>query len=160
MGIDPGYGRTGIAIIRFIENKSPEAVFVSTLETNPSLEREKRYLQLYNQIENIIQSYSICLAGIENIYLKKNMKNMHYNIEARGVIIYLITKYNIPIEYFQPKSIKKALTNNGNASKKQVQKMVQNLLQLKEIPEPDDSADAAAIALATWLHRRNYDCPN
>lgn len=157
LGIDPGYGRTGVAILHYTNRQIPEAKIICTIETDKTITREKRYLQLYEELKKLVVDFSICCAAIENIFLKKNMKNMHYNIEARGVIIFLLTQLDIPINYYQPSSIKKALTGSGKAEKKQVQEMIKKLLKLDEVPKPDDSADAAALALTAWLHEKKYD---
>ncbi|GEM_PF-3493484 len=160
LGVDPGYGRTGIAHFRYEKNHLPQPENIFTIETDPEIPREKRYLQLHKELEDFLKKNKVCFAGIEEIYLKTSMQRMNYNIEARGIIILSLALRNIPIDYFQPNSVKKAVTGSGRAGKTSVKLMVQKLLNIDHIPGPDDASDAAAIAMALWLRRKNNDCPD
>ncbi len=160
LGVDPGYGRTGIAYFRYEKNHLPLPEKIFTIETDPEISREKRYLQLHTELEDFLKGNKVCFAGIEEIYLKTSMERMNYNIEARGIIILSLALRDIPIDYFQPNSVKKAVTGSGRAKKNTVKLMVQKLLNIDSIPGPDDASDAAAIAMALWLRRKNHDCPD
>ena len=86
--------------------------------------------------------------ALERLYFSKNVKTALVVAEARGVIRYCIEKHSVPYDEFNPTDVKLAVCGNGGAKKDQVQRMVSTLLGLKEIPKPDDAADALALAIA------------
>lgn len=94
------------------------------------------------------------LVAIESLFFSKNVKTALAVAEARGVLMLAIAKYGAPMLELSPQEVKLAVTGYGSAEKKQVQQMVARLLSLSEIPEPDDAADALALAIAaSQMHK-------
>ncbi len=148
LGIDPGYAITGYAIIK-VDPKTKittlidyGCIFSSSKDIFP-----KRLLIVFDGIKEIIKKYKPDKIAIEHIYFAKNAKTAIKVSEARGVITLAATIEKIDIFGFTPLQVKQALTGYGRATKSQIQQMVKNILKLKDIPRPDDAADALAIAL-------------
>lgn len=108
----------------------------------------ERLLSLYRQLTEVIERYEIGSAGIERLFFSVNAKTAMDVAEARGVIRLCLEQNGIRYLELGPGEIKSAVSGNGRASKMEMQKMVKMLLGLKETPQPDDAADALAVALA------------
>lgn len=102
---------------------------------------------LSKNLEKIIKKYKPKLIAVEQLFFCKNVKTALIVGHARGVVLLVAKQNNIPIVEFTPLQVKQAVSTYGSASKEQVQKMVKLLLNLKDIPKPDDAADALAIAI-------------
>ena len=100
-----------------------------------------------DKVKQIIKKYKPEMAAVESLFFFKNLKTAMPVSQARGVIVFTLAKKNVPMLEFTPQQAKTAVTGYGKATKDQVQKMVKNLLNLDEIPKPDDAADALAIAV-------------
>ena len=146
LGIDPGTARIGIGLIRY-ENKKISLEGYGCIETKPDLSDEERLLRLYNELDKLIKKQKTDLVAIEKIFFFKNQKTVVGVSQARGVILLAAAKNKKKIMEFTPLQIKQALTGYGRAEKKQIQQMVKAFLGLKEIPKPDDAADALAAAI-------------
>jgi crossover junction endodeoxyribonuclease RuvC len=108
----------------------------------------KRLVSLHDQLAELIEKHRPEAAAIERLFFSTNAKTAMDVAEARGVIRLCLAQHHLPCREFGPGEIKLAVTGNGRAAKPEMQKMVMMLLGLKEIPRPDDAADALAIALA------------
>lgn len=146
LGIDPGIGRCGFGIIDF-SNNNAKAIIYGCLETEKEKEASVRLLDLSDKIDSIIKKYHPEVLAIEDLFFFKNAKTVIKIGEARGVIMYTAQKNNLSVFSYPPLQIKMAITGYGRAEKDQIQKMVKNILHLKEIPRPDDTADALAVCL-------------
>lgn len=145
-GIDPGTATTGWGIIRKKKNKL-KCLGFGTIKTNPTLSDGNRLKKINNELNKIIKKHKPKIIAIENIYFFKNLKTAMPVSQAKGVILLTAAKKKIPVQEFTPLQIKMVITGYGKADKKQIQKMVKILLDLKEIPKPDDAADGLAVAL-------------
>ncbi len=146
LGVDPGYGRLGIAIVR----KSPtgeELLHSECFETDAKLPHPKRLALISQKIESVVSEFPLNKVGIESLLWSKNVKTAMGVAEARGAIISVIAKNNLPIFEFNPNSIKLAVTGYGKADKKQVEDMLVRILQIKKEVQYDDEFDAIAVAL-------------
>ena len=150
IGFDPGIGRLGFAVLSGQPSK-PELIKIGCWETNPQLPQNQRLLQLGQQITKLLKKYQPIKAGLEKLFFSKNVKSALNVAEARGVISFLLTAQACPIIELSPQEVKIAATGQGRADKIQVQKMLQLTFKLKTIPQPDDAADALAVALATLV---------
>ncbi len=103
---------------------------------------------VYDKLSELINRYHPEVAAIEKLFFSKNVKTALLVAEARGVIRVCLEKHGVRCAEFSPADVKIAVCGHGSAAKNEVQKMVKMLLGLKEIPEPDDAADALALALA------------
>ena len=147
LGIDPGTATTGYGIIR---RKKGENSFKNLeyglIRTDSSLTAGERLKIIYNQVNKLIRKYKPKALAIERIYFFKNLKTAIPVAQAKGVILLNAARKKIPIYEFTPLQVKMAITNYGRANKKQVQRMIKRLLELKKLP-PDDAADALGVAI-------------
>lgn len=159
LGIDPGYDRLGVSILSFDPSQSHisscKIEYITVLSTSPQKNIEIRLLEIENQLLEIFSLYkNICVAGVEEVFLRKYLDTGYLLLQARGVILATLAKSNIPIIHCNPRELKKFITGSGKATKKEVQKRVQQIFSLSEPPKPDDAADALGIAFSTWLSWR------
>ena len=145
LGIDPGVARVGYGIL---EKNGDTLTHVAhgCIETSLEFSQSERLKIVSDEIARLIKIYTPELVGIEKLYFQKNVKTAMAVSEGRGVILLACEMHKLPILEFTPMQIKQAVVGYGNAEKRQVQEMVRMLLKLKEIPKPDDAADALAIA--------------
>ncbi len=145
LGIDPGYGIVGYGVIDKSGNKLTYVTH-GVITTPKDEQFERRLESIYDSILEIIEKYKPNLAAIESLYFYKNEKTAIYVGEARGVILLALRKSGLEIVEFTPHQVKINISGYGRSEKGQVQKMVKILLNLEEIPKPDDAADALAVA--------------
>lgn len=146
LGIDPGTARLGYGVIE-VDTRSVRAVDFGCIETAKEWKSAKRLLFLRQAVEKIIQKHQPERVGVEKIFFAKNSKTALGVGEARGVVLACIAEAGILVCEMTPMQVKNAVTGYGLADKQQIQKMVQMIFKLREIPRPDDAADALAIAL-------------
>jgi crossover junction endodeoxyribonuclease RuvC len=146
LGIDPGVATTGFGIINFSNGKA-QILNYGIIETPKSLKFAERLTLQKKKLEALIRKHSIDLAAVEKLYFMKNIKTGIDVAQARGVILETLNSQKIAFNEFDPTQIKLALVGYGRAQKSQVQKMVQQILNLEELPKPDDAADALAVAI-------------
>lgn len=146
LGIDPGIGRTGWGVVDLEGSKFTVGSF-GCIETEVNSETPGRLFAIYDEITNIIKEYKPEVMAIEELFFNKNVKTALTVGQARGVIILAAAQHNLKIAIYTPSQVKSALTGYGKAEKPQVGKMVKVLLHLQEVPKPDDTADALAIAV-------------
>lgn len=147
LGIDPGTAIVGYSIVDFIDNKI-ELITYGCIYTNKDDGMSLRLEQIYLRLETIINLYKPDQMAIEELFFFKNQKTIISVAQARGVIILLSQLKGMEIFSYTPLQIKTGITGYGRAQKKQVQDMVRMILNLKEIPKPDDAADAIAISIS------------
>ena len=147
LGIDPGFARMGVGLIE-VKNRQVVHIMHEVVETTVGEIHHKRLLTLHTRLSKILAKYTPALVAVEDLFVYKNLKTVMKVGQARGVILLTIAQHKLPIKEFTPMQIKQALTGYGKATKQQIQKMVQMELKLKEIPKPDDAADALATAIA------------
>lgn len=146
LGIDPGIADTGYGVVREEAGKL-SCLCYGTIKTLPTDDLITRLDILHCELDTIIKKYQPGLASIEQLFFNKNVRTALIVGQARGVVLLTLKQNNIPISEFTPSQIKQAVSAYGKANKKQVQKMVKLILGLKEIPQPDDAADALAAAV-------------
>jgi crossover junction endodeoxyribonuclease RuvC len=146
IGIDPGTAIVGYGIIDYIDKKY-KVIDYGCIYTSKDLPMEKRLAIIYSELDKIIKKNSPTNMAVEDLFYFKNAKTVISVGQARGVILLCGEQNNIPQVSFTPLQIKMGITGYGRAEKKQIQLMVQRLLGLREIPKPDDAADALAIAI-------------
>ncbi len=146
LGIDPGFGRLGYAILES-DRKNSRVIDCSCLETSSKSEYRERLVLVADKIKELIKKHQPDAVALEKIFFAKNQKTALQIAEVRGVLIYLAASSNIPFYEYTPLEIKAALCGYGKATKEQVQKMLKILLKLPSLPKTDDSTDALAISL-------------
>lgn len=151
LGIDPGMAIVGYGLIE-VNNDKPKLLASGSVQTDKSLPDSKRLLEIYNDLSSIIEKYNPDCASVENLFFFKNQKTVIPVAEARGVILTVLEKYNIPSFSYTPMEVKQVLTGYGRAEKKEVEQMVKISLGTDTLPKLDDTVDAIAIAIC---HSRN-----
>lgn len=146
LGIDPGIGRTGWGIIEIEKGKLKVGNY-SCIETPQNAPLEKRLQELYMTMISIVKIEKPDVIAVEELFFNTNAKTALIVGQARGVLLLAAAQHTISLAVYTPLQVKIAVTGYGRAEKKQVGQMVKILLSLKEIPKPDDTADALAIAL-------------
>lgn len=146
LGIDPGIGRCGWAVLE-AEGQKFKAVEYGCIETSPSLAIDKRLENVYVDILSIIKKHNPEVMAIEELFFGNNAKTAFAVGQARGVILLAASQNSLKTEVYNPLEVKIALTGYGKAEKAQIGQMVKIILKLNDIPKPDDTADALAVAL-------------
>jgi len=146
LGIDPGIADTGYGVIKK-EGDKLICLDYGSIKTKAGTELPDRLEILNQELDKIIKKYNPNLMSVEQLFFCNNAKTALIVGQARGVVLLTAKQNNIPITEFTPLQIKQAVSTYGKASKLQVQKMVKLLLNLKEIPKPDDASDALAAAI-------------
>ncbi|MCF7858975.1 MAG: crossover junction endodeoxyribonuclease RuvC [Candidatus Cloacimonetes bacterium] len=146
LGIDPGSRNVGYGILQ-IQKRTILAAGCDTINVNSKLEIPQRLVEIYSEINKVLKEYKPEVAAIETIFYGKNIKSAFTLGHARGVIMLALAQQEIEIAEYTPREVKKSVVGNGNASKDQVEYMVQKILNLNSKPKSQDAADALAIAL-------------
>lgn len=145
LGLDPGIARTGFGLIDV--GKDIKFVRCGCLTTPPSLSNATRLQTLGQDLTTLIEQFRPERAVVESIYFGANAKTAILTAEARGVLMYILRQFHIEPYELTPLQIKSRLTGYGAAEKKQIQHVVTRQLNLDNVPQPDDAADALAAAL-------------
>ncbi|MEA3272211.1 MAG: crossover junction endodeoxyribonuclease RuvC [Patescibacteria group bacterium] len=145
LGIDPGLATTGYAVVNKDGSKF-EMIDYGCILTKKGEKLESRLFEISEKLKIIIEEYKPEKVAIEQLFFCKNVKTAMVVGQARGAVLLTATKRNLSVYEYTPLQIKQAVSGYGKADKQQVQKMVQIIFNLKEIPKPDDAADALAIA--------------
>lgn len=147
LGIDPGMAIVGYAMIDQNEKSEIRLLTSGSIQTDKKLSDSKRLLEIYNDLSEIVEKYKPDCASVEQLFFFKNQKTVIPVAEARGVILTVLEKYNIPIYSYTPMEVKQVLTGYGRADKKEVEQMVRLSLCTDNLPKLDDTVDAIAIAI-------------
>jgi len=142
LGIDPGYGILGWSVI---ENNLV-MVDYGTIETSSKLRFDDRLLQIHLALKKIINEYAPECVSIEKIFFQKNTTTAMDVSKTIGAVILTIRMFNLQYYEYTPSQVKQSITGYGRATKEQMQQMVQKIFKIKELPKPDDAADALAVA--------------
>lgn len=148
LGLDPGFADLGFGVIEVGAGRD-RCLTYGSIKTPAGMPMEDRLCAVHTELAALIAKWHPEAAAIERLFFSNNAKTAMDVAEARGVIRLCLAQHHLPCREFGPGEIKLAVTGNGRAAKPEMQKMVMMLLNLKEIPKPDDAADALAIALAT-----------
>lgn len=145
-GIDPGIARVGWAVID-TQKSSIHAISYGCIVTEKSETPGDRLVTIHDSLAQLFTKYTPDAASVEDLFFATNAKTAISVGQARGVVLLAAAEHDVPVVSYTPLAVKAAICGNGKAEKLQVQRMVTRLLHLKEIPKPDDTADALAIAL-------------
>jgi crossover junction endodeoxyribonuclease RuvC len=153
LGIDPGLATTGWGVVQ----KSPEGPLLEAFGavlTPASQPLPERLCRLHQELSHLIDLHHPDVLAIEELFFAKFAVSIASTAQARGVLLLAAAQKQVPIVEYNPRAVKMAITGFGSASKFQIQSMVQRHFRLKELPRPDDAADALAIALCHIQTRR------
>ena len=146
LGIDPGIAIVGWGVINCVGNTFKPIAYGSIVTDSKELFPDRIKL-IYDELSLIIDKYKPTELAIEELFFNKNAKTVIKVGQARGVQILVAKNMGLELYEYTPLQIKQAVVGYGRAEKHQVQEMVKLLLNLKEAPKPDDTADALAVAL-------------
>lgn len=146
IGIDPGTGILGFGVVE-TNGANHQLVDAGVIRTPVREDDGVRLQTIYEEISDIIAETRPAEMVIEKLYFSQNVTTAMTVAQARGVVLLAGMQAGLKIQEYTPLQIKQSLTGYGRAEKKQVQEMVRVLLGLKEVPQPDDCADALAAAL-------------
>lgn len=146
LGIDPGTARAGWGLIEE-RGGTIRAVSYGCITTDKSDAAEVRLSRVFHAMIRLLTEHKPDSTSVEDLFFSTNAKTAIAVGQARGVILLASAEQRIPVYTYSPVAVKKAVCGVGNASKEQVGRMVTQLLGLSEIPKPDDTADALAIAV-------------
>lgn len=153
IGIDPGTALTGYGIVEELQNQSLQVIDFGVIRTESTDKPEIRLRKIFSQLNEILSLYKPETGAVEKLYFQRNTRTAMSVGQARGVAILSLAEAGLSICEYGPVEIKQAVVGYGRASKNQVQQMVKMLLDLQEIPKPDDAADALAVAIC-HIHSR------
>jgi crossover junction endodeoxyribonuclease RuvC len=154
LGIDPGTGILGFGVID-VSGRKTQLVDAGVIRTPVKEDDAVRLLTIYEELTDIIANTKPSIMSVEKLFFARNVTTAMTVAQARGVVLLCGQQAGLQLFEYTPMQIKQSVTGYGKADKKQMQEMVRVLLQLKEIPRPDDAADALAAAL-THASTANY----
>ena len=146
LGIDPGYAIVGWGVIDYTANRF-QVLAYGAVTTEAKTPFNERLETVYDGICDIINKYKPEALAIEKLFYNTNAKTVIDVAQARGVINLAAAIKNLPVYEYTPLQVKQSVVGYGKAEKKQVMDMTQRILRLAEVPKPDDTADALAIAI-------------
>ena len=156
LGLDPGIAIVGYSVID-VEDESYKLVASGSIQTEKKQNDGQRLLEIANDLEEIIKSYSPNTAGVEKLFFFKNQKTVIPVAQARGVIVMTLAKYNITLGEYTPLEVKQTITGFGMAKKNEVANAVERMVNKNgnKWPTLDDTVDSIAIAVC---HARHINC--
>ncbi len=155
VGIDPGIEITGFALIE-VEGAKQELIECGVIRTPSTSTTVERLIMIENDLSELLKRFGdVDVAGVEELFFAKNVTSAFQVGQARGVVLLLLGQAGIPIIELKPSTVKAAVTGNGRADKKEMQRMIQLQFNLPEPPQPDDAADAVGVAMTAAAHFRN-----
>jgi crossover junction endodeoxyribonuclease RuvC len=146
LGIDPGTGILGFGVIDVEKGKS-QLVDAGVIRTPVHEDDAVRLQTIFDELSDIIVATKPSQMSVEKLFFARNVTTAMTVAQARGVVLLCGMQADLQIAEYTPLQIKMAVTGYGKADKKQIQEMVRVILGLKEVPKPDDCADAIAAAL-------------
>lgn len=146
LGLDPGTATVGYGVV-VSDGAVIKHITHGCIATSKDLPMPTRLNQIAKQLRELLRQYQPDIVAVEQLYFAKNVTTAMTVAQARGVLVQTVANLGIPVENYTPLQVKQAITGYGRADKVQMQKMVKMILGLKDIPHPDDAADAVAIAI-------------
>jgi crossover junction endodeoxyribonuclease RuvC len=153
LGIDPGIAITGYGLIQTDQRNDYKCVTYGVITTRAGLPDAERLNILFDELTQLILLHQPDVSAVEKLFFQKNVKTAISVGQARGVTMLTLAQAGLPITEYTPNEVKQTVCGYGSAGKSQVQRMVQSLLNLPELPKPDDAADALAVAICHVHHQ-------
>ena len=146
LGVDPGYAIVGVGTVDYEGNRF-KVVDYGAITTEAGENMFDRLKNIYDEITKLIEYVKPDAMAIEELFFQNNQKTAINVAQARGVLVLAAKNYGIDVFEYTPLQVKQAVVGYGRAEKGQVQQMTKAILGLSEVPKPDDTADALAIAI-------------
>jgi crossover junction endodeoxyribonuclease RuvC len=147
LGIDPGTGILGFGVIDVDRGNRISLVDAGVIRTPVKEAESKRLFTIHEELDELIKELKPQVMAVEKLFFVQNVTTAMSVSQARGVVLLVGEQHKLELYEYTPLQIKQALTSYGRATKPQIQEMVRVFLRLKEIPKPDDAADALAAAI-------------
>lgn len=147
MGIDPGLTRCGLSVVQAGTGRAVLPIAVGVVRTPPNDDIAIRLRKLSDAVNEWIDDYKPDVVAIERIFERGNVSTVMHTAHAVGVLVLAAAQRDIPVHMYTPSEVKKAISGNGRADKKQMTAMITRILGLSEPPQPADAADALALAV-------------
>ncbi len=154
LGIDPGTGILGFGVIDINPQGKAKLVDAGVIRTPVKQADSYRLETIYNELTEIIKQHKPEELAVEKLFFAQNVTTAMSVAQARGIVLLCGQQHKLKLSEYTPQQIKQALSGYGKADKKQIQEMVRVVLSLKEIPKPDDCADALAAAICHAMQRK------
>ena len=152
LGIDPGIANTGYGIVQSSAARVQPLHF-GNIQTSPKTLSEERLKKIYDTVTDLIAQFAVESVVLEDVFFNKNVSSAFSVGEVKGIVKLAAVNIGAPVATYTPLQVKQSIAGYGKATKVQVQRMVQALLKLKELPQPDHAADALAVAIC---HARSH----
>jgi crossover junction endodeoxyribonuclease RuvC len=146
LGIDPGTAALGYGVIERTAGRL-RAIDHGCLVTSPDLPMPERLLAVHRLLDDLLALHQPAIVAVERLFFSKNAQTAMAVGQARGVVLLAAAQHGKPVREATPNEVKSAIAGYGAADKEQVQRMVQLVLGMTELPRPDDAADALAVAV-------------
>ena len=153
LGIDPGTAAVGYGIIERTGG-TLRPIDYGCFETSPDSPLPDRLLAIHGCVSDLLDLHSPDLVGVERLFFSRNVQTAFAVGQARGVVLLAAAARGVPVREATPNEVKVAVTGDGRAEKEAVQRMVKLVLGLAELPQPDDAADALALAMCVASRER------
>lgn len=148
LGIDPGVATIGFGVVEHDRSRPrPQLIQYGVITTPAGLPLSRRLWQISRDMEELIGTFHPDEAAIEELFFSKNITTGIAVAHGRGVLLLELERAGVPVFEYTPMQVKQAVAGYGGADKRQVMLMTQRLLAMKQLPRPDDAADALAIAI-------------
>ena len=155
IGIDPGTATTGFGVVEEEPSGAIKVIAFGVITTQSDCPVENRLQTIFTELTSILALHQPDTGAVEKLFFQKNVTNAIAVGQARGVVLLALANAGVSISEYTPNEVKQSVSGYGAADKKQVQVMVQTLLNLEHMPKPDDAADALAVAIC-HLHASGY----
>ncbi len=155
LGIDPGTATVGYGLVRELRDGSLQAVAYGAITTPASLPMPERLRLIFEHVTELVHIHRPDRAAVEELFFARNVTTAITVAQGRGVILLALTLAGVPLLEYKPNNVKQSISGYGGAPKTQMQEMVRMLLGLEAVPQPDDAADALAVAI-TDLHSAHF----
>lgn len=145
LGVDPGTALLGYGFVE--DQPEPVALAYGVIETKPDRPMPERLSRIFDELSQLVHVYRPDVLAVEQLFFARNATTAIAVGQARGVVLLAAARAGVPVVEYKPAEVKQAVVGYGKAEKHQVQEMIRLLLRLDAVPQPDDAADALAIAL-------------
>ena len=146
LGIDPGVATIGFGLIE-VDRSRQQLLQYGVISTPAGLPLSRRLWQISQDMNELLTAFKPDEAAVEELFFSKNITTGISVAHGRGVLLLELERAGIPVFEYTPMQVKQAVAGYGAADKRQVMLMTQRLLRMKDVPRPDDAADALAIAI-------------
>jgi crossover junction endodeoxyribonuclease RuvC len=145
LGIDPGTALLGFGVVE--SGDEPRMLDFGAISTPPDRAMPDRLNELFERVSTLLGEYQPDVLAVEQLFFARNVTSAIAVGQARGVVLLAAARAGVPVVEYSPSEVKHAVVGYGKADKTQMQEMVRIILGLDHAPQPDDAADALAVAL-------------